>query len=126
MSWWYRRSVGGEIATPERIPLTSLATVQGAEVAHGVGPVLAPPHAGQLQPLADHRLAGALHRAAADAPALGQVLGVLHPVRVAFQVADQFLGRLAQARPARPLPLAQDGRQDRATFVLEQLPPLPC
>ena len=90
-----------------------------------MGPVLAPAHPGQLQPLAHHRLARALHRAAADAPAVGQVFGVLHPVRVPLEVTDQLVDRLAQARPARPVPFAQDRRQDRAPSSFSKLTPLP-
>src|SRR6516162_10101252 len=86
VSWWYRRSVGGVVAGPERVPLPSFAAVQSAEVAHGVGAVGAPSHAGQLEPLAYHRLARALNRATTDAPAVGQVFRVLHPVRVPLQI----------------------------------------
>jgi len=91
-----------------------------------MGPRLAPAHPRQLQALADDRLARALHRAAADAPAARQVFGVLHPVRVPLEIADQLLGGLTQPRPTRPVPLAEDRPQGRAAFVLEPLPPLPC
>ena len=45
-SWWYRRSVAGELAVPEGLPLAFFATVEGAEVADGIGSVLPPTHAG--------------------------------------------------------------------------------
>src|SRR5208337_928410 len=119
------RSVVGEFAVPEGLPLAFFAPIEGAEVADGIGSVLLPTHAGQLQSLAYDRLARALHRAAADAPAPCQVLGVFHPVRVPLQVTDQPIDRFAQARPTRPVPFAQHRRQDRAAFLLQELTPLP-
>ena len=62
---------GVELDADEHLVGVVDAAVEGAQVAHGVGAVLAPAHPRQLQPLAHHRLARALHRAAADAPALG-------------------------------------------------------
>src|SRR5437763_6299444 len=85
-SWWYRRSVVCVVASPERLPLALLAPVEGAEVADGMRPVFPPAHPRQLQPLAHHRLARALHGTAADVPALGQVFRVVHPVRVTVTV----------------------------------------
>ena len=94
-------------------------------MADGIGSVLSPTHAGQLQSLAYDCLARTLHRAAADAPAVCQVLRVFHPVRVPFKVTDQPIDRFAQARPTRPVPFAQHRRQDRAAFLLQELTPLP-
>src|SRR4051794_35105702 len=86
MSWWYGRSVAAGLSLPEGFPLALIAAVEGVEMADGVRPVLPPTHPGQLQPLSHHRLARALHRPVADAPALGQVLRVLHPMRVPLQI----------------------------------------
>src|SRR6185312_14436949 len=77
---------GGVVPLPEGVPLTFFTPVQGAEMAHGVGPVLAPAHPGQLQTLAHDRLAGALDRPTPNAPAPRQVLGILHAMGVALQV----------------------------------------
>ena len=87
-------------------------------MADGMRSGFAPTHPRQLQTLAHHRLAGALHRAAADAPTPRQVLGVLHPVRLAVQVTDQLRDRFAQARTTWPVPFAQDRRQDRPPSAL--------
>src|SRR5262249_27072251 len=72
-SWWDRRSAVGVDPLPEGLPLAFFAPVEGAEMTDGVGPLLPPPHAGRFQALAHHRLAGALHRPAADAPAPRQI-----------------------------------------------------
>src|SRR5262245_61368576 len=125
MSWWYRRSVEGGIAIPEGLPLSLLAAIAGPEMADGMRPVLAPAHPGQLQPLAHHRLAGGLHRPAADTPAPRRVFGVLRPVRVPLQVSGQLGHRLVQARSPGPVPLAQDRRQHGAALLLEPPAPLP-
>src|SRR3954447_6872955 len=124
MSWWYGRSVAAGISLPEGIPLTLIAAVEGAEMADGVRPVLPPTHPRQLQPLPHHRLARALHRAAADAPALRQVLRVLHPMRVPLQITDQVADRTPQAGTSRPVLLAQHRRQQRTAFLLQELTPL--
>src|SRR5271157_4020171 len=93
-------------------------------MADGVGSVLTPSHPGQLQALAHHRLAGALHRAAADAPTPSQVFGVFHPVGIPLEVTDQLGGRFAHPRSTWPIPVAQNCGQQCAPFVLEQLSPL--
>jgi hypothetical protein len=93
-------------------------------VADGVRPGFTPAHPRQLQALAHHRLTGALHRAATDAPTPRQVLGVFHPVRLAPQVTDQLVDRFGQTRTARPVRFAQHRCQDRPSFGLEQLAPL--
>ena len=87
-----------------QMPTVLVVAVEGAEMANGVGSVLAPAHPGQLQALAHHRLARALHRAAADAPALGLVFGILHPVGVTPQVTEQLGDRFAQAGSPWPVP----------------------
>src|SRR4051794_10110617 len=124
MSWWYGRSVAPEISLPEGIPLALFAAVEGAEMTDRVRPVLPPTHPGQLQPLPHHRLARALHRPAADAPTLRQVLRVLHPMRVPLQITDQVGDGSLEAGTTRPVRFAEHRRQQRPAFVLQELTPL--
>src|SRR5688572_6126831 len=99
----------GEAALPERLPLPLFAAVKRAGMANSVCPGLAPAHARPLLPLPHHRLAGTLHHPAADLPALGLVLRVLHPPQVVLEVALHLAPLLSQRRrrPGWPLPVAQ-------------------
>src|SRR5262249_26475328 len=114
----------GVVALPERLPLPLLAAVQRPHLADPVRAVLPPAHPRQLQPLPHHRLARALHRTAAEVPALRLVLRVLHPVQVLAEVL-RHLGQLRPYRrpPRRPVPFAQHRQRRRPPFLLEQLAP---
>src|SRR5687768_1759036 len=115
----------GNPSFPERLPLPFFAPVKRSYVAEGVRPGLAPAHAGALEPLADHRLAGALDDARADLPALGLVLRVLHAVQVVREVLLHPRALLAQRRrlPRRPGPLAQHRQRRRPALLLQQAAP---
>src|SRR4051812_4900720 len=96
-----------ELSVPESGPLSLFAAVERADVAEGMRAGFAPAHARAFEPLADHRLAGALHDPAAYLPSLRQILRVLHPVQVVAEIAVHLLLLLPQRRrlPRRPLPV---------------------
>src|SRR5438270_13351739 len=82
---WFFPSRGHGVA-PEGVPLIGVAAVQGAQVGHRVGTLLAPTHPAQAQPLVDYRLARRLHRPAGDLPAVAQIARIVHPLHVVAQV----------------------------------------
>ena len=78
-----------------------MAEVEGSEVADGVGSVFAPAHAAPFEAIAHHGLAGALHRTAADLPAVRQITRVVHPMLVVLEVPQAVGMRLPCGRQVR-------------------------
>src|SRR3954451_2463146 len=118
---WFFPSRGHGVA-PEGVPLIGVAAIQGAQVGHRVGTLLAPTHPAQAQPLVDYRLARRLHRPAGDLPAVAQVPRIVHPLRMVAQVAQHllmpFTDLLCHLLAVQPL---QDTDQHRPAGVLERL-----
>ena len=116
---------------PEGVPAGGFAEVEGAEVADGVRPVLAPTHSAAFQPIAHHRLAGRLHRAGADLPTVANVGRIVHAVfviaevlhRLAMHFPNRRRGRAqgpvppAVVAPSGRLRVSSDDTRRRATFV---------
>jgi hypothetical protein len=69
--------------------------VEGAELAEGGSTAFVPAHTGSFEACGDDALAERFDLARADLPAAGNVLGVVHSVQVAADVAGQ------QAVPSR-------------------------
>ncbi len=76
------------VSFPEVFPLSSLAEIEGAEMANGVGAVFAPAHAAPFEPIGDHRFAGALDGAGADLPAVGDISGIIHAMLMILKVTQ--------------------------------------
>ena len=78
-----------------------------------------------LQPLAHHRLARALHRPAADLPALGQVARVVHPMHLVAEVRHHLAVNLPHGPRLAPQVQPAQRRQHRpASLVLQPVAPL--
>ena len=78
------------IVVPEGIPAAGLAEIKGAEVADGVGAVLAPAHSAALQAVAHHRLAGRFNGAGTDLPTVADVGGIVHAMFVVAEVLHRL------------------------------------
>ena len=74
------RRVTADLTTPKGLPLVGFTAEKCAEVAHRIGAVLAPTHAGLLEALAHHRFTGRFDSAGADHPTVRHVLRIIHAV----------------------------------------------
>lgn len=100
---------------PAGVPLALFASEQRSQVAHRIRARFRPTHAAAPQPLVHRLLAGLLHRATPDQPALGTVARVIHAVRlvpdVVHQLAVRPMGLGGPTRhidsPGRPPPPAR-------------------
>ena len=72
--------------SPDEVVASGL--VEGTEGEDGVEPVDSPPHPGLFRAVGDNGCARGLDVPGTDEPALGRVVGIVHPVRVVGEVSE--------------------------------------
>src|SRR5258708_6737367 len=112
------------VPLPEGLPLPLLALEQRAQMTDIIRSLFPPAHTGQLHPRGNYGLARAFHRAAADLPALRDVMRVIHSTHVVRDVAAHFVVPLPRLAPLRRPQLVQFLQNSFTAAVFHRLAPL--